>query len=126
MAQHRGITLKKAGEEIGGDKPLSPRTVSAYITRGDLEAYGERGGRRVTTRSIESYLNGERGKWRNDENQAGESHGQDTPPKRKTAHGARFSQSPVGGIMSEKVSIPSRTPKRGLTRLLNSETTKAT
>jgi hypothetical protein len=43
---HHGVTLKRAGEIIGGDKPLSVRTISGYITRGDLEAYGERNRRR--------------------------------------------------------------------------------
>ena len=124
---HRGVTLKHAGEIIGGDEPLSRRTISAYITRGDLEAYGERKGRRVTTRSIEAYLNGERGKWQSDASETvGESPGPAMLPRRKTAHGARSSRSPVGVIMSEKVSIPARVPKRGLTRLPNSETTKAT
>ena len=29
----RGVTLQRAGELIGGDKPLSVRTISAMITR---------------------------------------------------------------------------------------------
>lgn len=33
----RGVTLKRAGELIGGDKPLSVRTISAMISRGELE-----------------------------------------------------------------------------------------
>ncbi len=56
MGEQRGVTLERAGEIIGGDKPLSKRTISAMIARGDLTAYGERGGRRVTTRSIRAYL----------------------------------------------------------------------
>src|ERR1043166_2367713 len=55
----RGVTLKRAGELIGGEQPRSVRTVSAMITRGVLEAYGARAGRRVTMRSIRAYQDGE-------------------------------------------------------------------
>lgn len=53
-----GVTLARAGVLIGGDEPLSKRTISAMITRGLLEAYGVRAGRRVTIRSIRAYQEG--------------------------------------------------------------------
>ena len=63
MTDPRGVTLKRAGELIGGDRPLAVRTISAMIRRGDLEAYGARGGRRVTMRpyvdAVERALAGE-------------------------------------------------------------------
>ena len=59
----RGVTLKRTGEILGGDKPLAVRTISAYIARGDLEAYGSLKGRRVTMRSIIAYQEGRRGEW---------------------------------------------------------------
>jgi hypothetical protein len=55
----RGVTLKRAGEIIGGDKPLSVRVITRYIQDGKLKAYGERAGRRVTMRSIDAYIEGE-------------------------------------------------------------------
>lgn len=36
MGEQRGVTLERAGEIIGGDKPLSKRTISAMIRRGWL------------------------------------------------------------------------------------------
>ncbi len=114
MDQPRGVTLKKAGELIGGDKPLSVRAISSYIARGDLEAYGAHGGRRVTMRSIRAYQDGGRGQWRDDASDASQE--LDTLPKRRTGHGARSFQEPMDDTTSEKVSVPARLPKRGLIR----------
>src|SRR5689334_5539225 len=114
--EHRGVTLKRAGEIIGGDEPLSVRTISAYITRGDLEAYGKRSGRRVTMRSINAYLEGGRGQWRNDPSPNAGSPIPAIPLKSKTARGTRSFQNREAATTSERVSIPSRLPKRGLIR----------
>ena len=38
MSEPRGVTLKRAGELLGGDKPLSTRAISAMIRRGELDA----------------------------------------------------------------------------------------
>lgn len=107
------MTLKKAGEIIGNDEPLSKRTISSYITKGHLEAYGSGKGRRVTLRSIVAYTEGKRGIWRNGGNDA--SQGQATPLRRQTGHGSRTFQSSAAGITFGEVSIPGHTPKPGLT-----------
>lgn len=116
---HRGVTLKEAGKLIGGDKPLSKRTVSAMIARGDLEAYGAYGGRRVTMRSILAYQDGERGQWQNESSQKSAS---DVPleaatlPRRRTGRGRDISPDKPEANMSEGASIPGRLPKRGVIR----------
>ena len=113
----RGVTLKRAGEILGGDRPLSVRTVSAMITRGDLEAYGERKTRRVTIRSIESYQRGV--PWRDARSQSHASAGSaepDTPDKRRTGHGRRFSQSTLPDNTPGADFAPARLPKIGVIR----------
>lgn len=109
----RGVTLKKAGELIGGDKPLSVRTVSAMIARGDLEAYGERKGRRVTTRSIRAYQDGKQ--WRDEsENDGGPALA--TLPRPKTKRGSRSTHDLAAVTTSDVVSIVAHLPRRGSTR----------
>lgn len=117
-----GVTLERAGELIGGDKPLSKRTISTYIARGDLEAYGALGGRRVTMRSIRAYQNGERGIWRDDVSDA--SPALAMPPRRQTKRGRPSSHDPLEGSTSDADSIPARRPKLGLIRSLPSGTKK--
>lgn len=110
----RGVTLKKAGELLGGDEPWSVRTVSRKIACGDLEAYGERRLRRVTMRSIDSYERGERGIWRNDAKDE-----RPAPAPRvvkRMAPGRRGIQSAAVATTSAVVSIPARMPKRGVIR----------
>jgi hypothetical protein len=114
MSEPRGVTLKKAGELIGGDKPLSVRTISAYIARGDLEAYGAHGGRRVTTRSIRAYQDGGRGQWQSDASD--ENQEPDTHQRRRMGRGARSFQDPMDDTTLERASAPARLPKRGLIR----------
>lgn len=114
MGEPRGVTLQKAGELLGGDKPLSKRTISAMIARGDLEVYGTLGGRRVTLRSIRAYQDGRRGQWHGDETD--ESPIPATPLRRKQARGTRFSPGLEVDTTSEKVSIVAHRPKRGLIR----------
>jgi len=118
MDQPRGVTLKKAAELIGGDKPLSVRTISSMIRRGDLEAYGALGGRRVTMRSIRAYQNGERGTWRDDASDV--SPALDMPPRRQTKRGRLSFHEPVGEGTSGADSAPARRPKLGLIRSISS------
>ena len=113
----RGVTLKKAGQILGGDRPLSTRTVSAMVTRGDLEAYGKRKTRRVTERSIELYQRGI--PWRDARNQSSASDANaepDTPARRRTGHGQHFTRDIQRGGTHDVVLIGERTPKRGATR----------
>lgn len=106
----RGVTLKKAGELIGGDKPLSVRTVSAMIARGDLEAYGERKTRRVTLRSIHAYQEGT--PWRERNVSAARAEAA-TPARRRTGRGSRSFRSDPPDTTSDVVSIVARAPKPG-------------
>jgi hypothetical protein len=108
----RGVTLKKAGELIGGDEPLSKRAISAMIARGDLEAYGRYRGRRVTLRSIRAYQEGR--SWQSD---ASADHGAvGMPSLLKIKRGSRSFQKSKEGTTSGAGSIPARLPKRGLIR----------
>jgi hypothetical protein len=109
----RGVTLKTAGELLGGDKPFAVRTVSAMISRGELEAYGERKKRRVTLRSIRAYQ--EVRSWR-DVNEHDAREEAATPSRRKTGHGSRSFRNDLPDTMYAEVSIGARTPKRGSTR----------
>jgi hypothetical protein len=108
----RGVTLQKAGEIIGGDKPLSKRTVSAMIARGDLEAYGERGGRRVTMRSIRAYQEGGRGQWHDESDASDGSPGAAILHRFPTAARKRTIQNRRAGISSSDAIQP-LTPKGG-------------
>lgn len=108
----RGVTLKRTGEIIGGDKPLAVRTISAYIARGDLEAYGSLKGRRVTMRSIIAYQEGRRGEWRSDASQRDEPQEVGTSPRLRMVGRKHTTPSPKAAISSSGA-IPSRTPKGG-------------
>jgi hypothetical protein len=108
----RGVTLKRAGELIGGDQPLSKRAISAMIARGDLEAYGRYRGRRVTLRSIRAYQEGR--SWQNDASAAPQ--GPAMPSLPTTRRGSRSFQSSEAATTSDADSIPARLPKRGLIR----------
>lgn len=114
MSEPRGVTFERAGEIIGGDKPLSTRTISAMIKRGDLCAYGKLGGRRVTLRSIHAYMEGEPTPCH--ENASVAHPAPAMLPKRRTAHGQLISQGDPLDTTSGAVSIPARLPKRGLIR----------
>lgn len=113
----RVVTLKRAGELLGGDKPLSVRTISAMITRGDLEPTGARKTRRVTERSIESYQRGI--PWRDARNQSSDSDASEEPAtlgRRRTGHGPRsIHDTPKDGT-PDAVSIHAHLPKHGLIR----------
>ena len=69
MRNAQWVKLARAGELLaveaaGGElRPLSKRTIGALITRGDLEAVGTSRDRKVSRRSIKTYLDGERGIW---------------------------------------------------------------
>jgi hypothetical protein len=107
-----GVTLKRAGEIIGGDKPLSVRAISAMIRRGELEAYGRYKGRRVTLRSIDAYMEGRA--WQNDASAGRVAVGGHSG--RATGHGSRSFQSLEEGTTSGGVSAVARLPKHGVIR----------
>lgn len=113
----RVVTLKRAGELLGGDKPLSVRTISAMITREDLEVCGARKTRRVTERSIEAYQRGV--PWRDAKSLNSEYAASEEPVtlgRRRTGHGPRsFQDIPKDGT-PDVVSIVARLPKRGVIR----------
>jgi hypothetical protein len=108
----RGVTLKKAGELIGGDEPLSKRAISALIARGALEAYGRYRGRRVTLRSIRAYQEGR--SWQSDASADHVAAGM--PGLLRTRRGSRSFQRSEEVTTSDADSIPARLPRRGLIR----------
>lgn len=65
------VTYERAGELLakegagGALIPLSRSAIAAAVKRGDLEAWGVGRGRGITRRSINAYLRGEHGRWRN-------------------------------------------------------------
>src|SRR5262245_9807739 len=61
-SQKIAVRIKTAADMLEYDNS----TIRRYIRRGDLEATGSGRGRRVTMRSIEALVNGERGIWRKD------------------------------------------------------------
>jgi hypothetical protein len=58
MTEDLVVTIKRAAELLGGDKPISPATVRRMIRDGILTARGQGTLRRVTMQSIRDYVEG--------------------------------------------------------------------
>lgn len=102
---------------LGGDRPLSVRTISAMITRDDLEAYGARKTRRVTERSIELFQRGI--PWRDARsrnNASGVSEELATLGRRRTGHGRRSFRDIQKDNTPDVDLAPARLPRLGLIR----------
>ena len=63
MSDKEAVQIQTAATMLDYDES----TIRRKINAGDLEAFGSGRGRRVTIRSIQAYLNGERGVWRKSE-----------------------------------------------------------
>lgn len=116
----QGVTLRRAGELLGGDVPLSKRAISAMIARGELQAYGKYKGRRVTMQSIVAYQNA------GADRQPHAIEAVDyVPPARPRRRGGRETSGsldlaparlPKQGLLGSADSIPARLPRRGRIR----------
>lgn len=105
----RGVTLKEAGSILGGDVPISIRTISRLIKRGDLDAYGAGSCRRVTMTSIDASI--EREVARNKPSLAAL---QDLDLRPRSRRGRRPAYDLLEDSTLEVISIPARLPKIGL------------
>lgn len=114
MAALKVVTYAEAGELLGGDAPLSLRTIERMVQAGDLERAGERKRRRITERSILAYQEGARGQWRKGANDEPLALG--VQPKRPMARGRRAIPSLAVVTTSDEVSIVDRLPKLGVIR----------
>ena len=99
------VTLARAAELLGGDKPLSRSTVQRMIAAGVLDARGAGRVRRITTASIHAYLNGDR-LWPNDGAGA-----RAASTRIKTANGGVKSRSATGAP-GAVVRLVARTPNK--------------
>ncbi|SRR5258706_3494542 len=99
------VTLDRAAELIGGDRPISRTTLQRMINAGVIEARGQGRLRRATVASIDAYRRGET-TWRGDARGA-----QAAPIRTETANGGRKSRSGAGAP-GGRVRLIGRTPRR--------------
>lgn len=112
----RGVTLKQAGIILGGDVPISIRTISRLIKRGELAAYGAGSSRRVTMRSIDAYIERESKACHASDLVVGGRQALDIRPRPRTGRGRRTFPDPLEDTTLDVVSVPGRLPKIGLIR----------
>jgi hypothetical protein len=119
MSDPQWVTLARAGEllaveDAGGQtRPLSKRTISLLIQRGDLEARGVSRDRLVSRKSIHAYQRGERGLWRSDENDPTAAHlAAAVSGALRTGRSKPVTPSPTADT-GQRTVIQWRKPKRG-------------
>jgi hypothetical protein len=99
------VTLDRAAELIGGDRPVSRATIQRMIRDHVLEARGAGRLRRVTLASIDAYRKGEI-TWRGDVRE-----GRAASTRIATANGGRKSRS-AAGEAGGRVRLVGKTPSK--------------